>query len=224
MISLIKKELTHFFSSVIGFVFISFFLGICGLFLWIIEGSFNIPNSGFASLQPFFEIAPWVFLLLIPAACMQSFAEERKQGTLELLLTKPINIVKLVIGKFLGIWSIVFIAVIPTFIYVIAIYNLANPVGEIDFGSIIGSYIALLLLGGAYTSIGIFTSSITENQIIALLVSLLGCFIAYFGITSFSETFEWSWFDSIGIEFHYDRISQGVFCLLYTSPSPRDRG
>lgn len=223
MLALLKKELYHFFSSALGFVFLSFFLIVSALFLWIIQGNFNIPNSGFASLQPFFELAPWVLLLLIPAACMQSFAEERKQGTLELLLTKPINAFKLVLGKFLGIWIIVLIALLPTLIYVCAIYNLAYPVGEIDFGSITGSYIALLLLGGAYAAIGIFASSITQNQMIALLVSLLGCFIAYFGITSISETANLNWLDSIGIQFHYDRISQGVidtrdliyFCSFY---------
>ena len=210
MIALLKKELIHFFSSAIGYVFISFFLGISGLFLWVLHGEFNITDSGFASLSPFFNLAPWVFLLSIPATCMPSFADERKQGTLELLLTKPISTFKLVLGKYLGVCTIILIAILPTLIYVIALYNLAMPVGEIDYGSILGSYIALLLLGAAYAAIGVFASSLTQNQTVALLVSLLLCFLAYFGISNIGESFNFQNFEVLGISFHYNRISQGV--------------
>ena len=210
MIALLKKELIHFFSSAIGYVFISFFLGVTGLFLWVLHGEFNITDSGFASLAPFFELAPWVFLLLIPAACMQSFADERKQGTLELLLTKPISTFQLVLGKYLGICSIVFLALVPTLIYVIALYNLAMPVGEIDFGSIIGSYISLLLLGSTYAAIGIFASSLTQNQTVALLISLLLCFLAYFGLANLGESLNIDDLESLGIDFHYNRMGEGV--------------
>ena len=210
MLALLKKELIHFFSSAIGYVFISFFLGISGLFLWVLHGEFNITDSGFASLSPFFDLAPWVFLLLIPAACMQSFADERNQGTLELLLTKPINTFQLVLGKYLGICCIVFLALIPTLIYVVALYNLALPVGEIDYGSILGSYIALFLLGTTYAAIGVFASSLTQNQTVALLISLLLCFLAYFGLANLGEAINTSFFEAIGISFHYNRISEGV--------------
>ena len=210
MLALLKKELTHFFSSAIGYIFISFFLGISGLFLWVLQGDFNIIDSGFASLSPFFDLAPWVFLLLIPAACMQSFADERKQGTLELLLTKPISTFKLVLGKYLGVLSIILLALLPTLIYVVALYNLAMPVGEIDYGSIIGSYIALALLGAAYAAIGIFASSLTQNQTIALLISLLLCFLAYFGLENLGNTFNTDSLEVLGIDFHYNRISEGV--------------
>ncbi|WP_010522405.1 gliding motility-associated ABC transporter substrate-binding protein GldG [Aquimarina agarivorans] len=226
MIALLKKELIHFFSSAIGYVFISCFLIITGVFLWTLHGNFNILDSGFASLSSFFEIAPWVLLLLIPAACMQSFADERKQGTMELLLTKPISTFQLILGKYLGVCCILIFAILPTLVYVIALHNLALPVGEIDYGSITGSYIALFLLGAAYSSVGIFASSLTQNQTIALLVSMLLCFIAYFGIASLAEFSSIKSFDMLGIAFHYDRISQGVldtrdllyfasFCLLF---------
>lgn len=210
MLALLKKELIHFFSSAIGYVFISFFLCISGLFLWVLHGEFNITDSGFASLAPFFELAPWVFLLLIPAACMQSFADERKQGTLELLLTKPISTFQLVLGKYLGICSIVFLALIPTLIYVIALYNLAMPVGEIDYGSILGSYIGLLLLGATYAAIGVFASSLTQNQTVALLISLLLCFLAYFGLANIGEALDINNLEALGIDFHYNRMSEGV--------------
>jgi len=210
MLALLKKELIHFFSSAIGYVFISFFLGISGLFLWVLHGDFNITDSGFASLAPFFDLAPWVFLLLIPAACMQSFADERKQGTLELLLTKPISTFKLVLGKYLGVCSIVFLALLTTLIYVVALYNLASPVGGIDYGSIIGSYIALLLLGAAYAAIGVFASSLTQNQTVALLISLLLCFLAYFGLENLGNALNTDTLETLGIDFHYNRISEGV--------------
>ena len=210
MFALLKKELIHFFSSAIGYVFISFFLGVSGLFLWVLHGEFNITDSGFASLAPFFELAPWVFLLLIPAACMQSFSDERKQGTLELLLTKPISTFKLVLGKYLGVCCIIFLALLPTLIYVVALYNLASPVGEIDYGSITGSYIALSLLGATYAAIGIFASSLTPNQTVALLTSLLLCFLAYFGIANIGEALNINNLETLGIDFHYNRISEGV--------------
>ncbi|WP_010182488.1 gliding motility-associated ABC transporter substrate-binding protein GldG [Aquimarina agarilytica] len=210
MIAILKKELIHFFSSAIGYVFMTCFIGITGIFLWVLHGNFNIMDSGFASLSPFFEIAPWVFLLLIPAACMQSFADERKQGTLELLLTKPISTFQLILGKYLGICLIILFSVLPTLVYVIALHKLALPMGEIDYGSIIGSYVALLLLGAAYAAIGIFASSLTQNQTIALLISILLCFIAYFGIPNLAELTNLKSLDIVGIAFHYDRISQGV--------------
>ncbi len=226
MIALLKKELIHFFSSAIGYVFMTCFLGITGVFLWVLHGNFNIIDSGFASLSSFFEIAPWVFLLLIPAACMQSFADERKQGTLELLLTKPISTFQLVLGKYLGVCLIIIFSILPTFIYVLALYKLALPVGEIDYGSITGSYIALLFLGASYAAIGIFASSLTQNQTIALIISIFLCFVAYFGIQNLAELTSFKSLDILGIAFHYDRISQGVldtrdiiyfigFCALF---------
>ncbi len=226
MIALLKKELIHFFSSAIGYVFMTCFLGITGAFLWVLHGNFNIINNGFASLSPFFEIAPWVFLLLIPAACMQSFADERKQGTLELLLTKPISIFQLILGKYIGVCLIILFSVLPTLIYIIALHQLALPLGEIDYGSIIGSYIALLLLGAAYAAIGIFASSLTQNQTIALLISIFLCFVAYFGISNLTALTNIKSLDTLGIAYHYDRISQGVldtrdivyfisFCALF---------
>jgi len=210
MIALLKKELHYFFSTAIGFVFLACFYIFSGLFLWILEGSFNIFDSGFASLSPFFDLAPWIFTFLIPAISMHSFAEERKQGTLELLLTKPIHTLQLVSGKFLGILCIGSIALLPSIIYTYVLYQLAAPKGNIDFGSIIGSYIALLLLLSSYTAIGVFTSSITKNQTIALILSILGCFFFYLGFENIPILNKYISWDVLGINFHYLRISEGV--------------
>ncbi len=210
MIALLKKELHYFFSTAIGFIFLASFYIFTGLFLWVLEGSFNIPDSGFASLASFFELTPWLFTFLIPAISMHTFAEESKQGTLELLLTKPISIFKLIFGKFLGVITIGIIALLPSLIYVFAISQLAQPQGNIDLGSIMGSYIALLLLLTSFTAIGIFTSSLTKNQTIALILAILGCFIFYIGFENIPILQKYISWDVLGINYHYSRISEGV--------------
>ncbi len=214
MFALIRKEINTFFASAVGYLVIAIFLILNGLFLWVFKGQFNIPDSGFADLSPFFQIAPWILLFLIPAITMRSIAEEKKQGTLELLLTRPIQHWQLVLGKYLGSLSLIIIAVLPSILYVITIYQLGNPIGNIDVGSTIGSYIALLLLAASYTGIGILSSSLTNNQIVAFLIALFLCFIFYFGFDGLSNfniigttnTF----FEQLGMQLHYERMSQGI--------------
>ncbi len=214
MLPLIRKEISTFFSSAAGYLVVGIFLILNGLFLWVFKGQYNILDSGFADLSPFFQIAPWILLFLIPAVTMRSIAEEKRQGTLELLMTKPLPIWKLAVGKYLGCFLLILIAFIPSILYVISIYQLGNPTGNLDMGSTLGSYIALLLLGAAYTAIGVFSSSITKNQIIAFLIALFLCFVCYFG---FSELAQYAFLNSdsfsaeeLGLAFHYDRISKGV--------------
>ncbi|WP_062058843.1 gliding motility-associated ABC transporter substrate-binding protein GldG [Aquimarina longa] len=214
MFALLRKEINTFFSSTVGYLVIAIFLVLNGLFLWIFKGQFNILDSGFADLSPFFMIAPWILLFLIPAVTMRSFAEEKKQGTLEVLLTKPIKTWQMVTGKYLGSLSLIIIALIPSVLYIFTIYQLGNPIGNLDMGNIIGSYIALILLSGSYTAIGVFASAITNNQIIAFLSALLICFIFYFG---FSGLIDYTTSDTstniieyLGIQLHYERIGQGV--------------
>ena len=210
MLALLKKELHYFFSTAIGFVFLACFYIFTGLFLWILEGTFNIPDSGFASLSPFFELAPWIFTFLIPAISMHSFAEERKQGTLELLLTKPLTTFQLICGKFLGVLTIGIIALLPSLIYVFALSQLSTLEGNLDYGSITGSYIALLLLLCSFTAIGIFASSLTKNQTIALILSILNCFVFYLGFENIPILQKYISWDVLGINYHYLRISEGV--------------
>jgi ABC-2 type transport system permease protein len=214
LFAILKKEISSFFSSAIGYLVIGLFLVVTGLFLWVFQGPFNITETGFADLAPFFQIAPWIFIFLIPAITMRSFSEEQKVGTLELLLTKPISKLQLTLGKFLGAFALIILAIIPTLIYVIAIYQLGNPVGNLDVGVTIGSYIGLMLLAATFTAIGIFASSLTDNQIIAFIIAVFLSFFLYFGlegIAAFSTTSSVRDFiNSMGIQSHYTSISRGV--------------
>lgn len=214
MYALLKKEIASFFSSAIGYLVIGLFLIVTSLFLWVFEGDFNIPNSGFADLAPFFQIAPWIFIFLIPAVTMRSFSDEKKAGTLELLLTKPISTLQLTLGKYLGAFILIVLALIPTLIYVVAIYKLGNPVGNLDTGVTIGSYIGLLLLASTYTAIGMYASSLTNNQIVAFISAVFMCFFLYFGLEGISSYNLMGDADglikNLGIQAHYDSISRGV--------------
>ena len=212
MKSIIVRELKSFFGSPIGYLVIAIFLLLNGLFLWIFNGDYNILNSGFADLSPFFTIAPWILIFLIPAVTMRSFSDEKKQGTLELLLTKPLSIWEIVNGKFLGAMLLIVIAIIPTFIYVYVISSLGMPEGNIDMGSTIGSYFGLLFLIAAYCSIGIFTSTLSENQIVAFILSVFLCFVFYFafdGLATYLPTAE-NFISSIGMDNHFKSMSRGV--------------
>jgi len=212
MKSIIVRELKSFFGSPIGYLVIAIFLLLNGLFLWIFNGEYNILNSGFADLSPFFTIAPWILIFLIPAVTMRSFSDEKKQGTLELLLTKPLSIWQIVNGKFLGAMLLIVIAIIPTFIYVYVISSLGMPEGNIDMGSTIGSYFGLLFLIAAYCSIGIFTSTLSENQIVAFILSVFLCFVFYFafdGLATYLPTAE-NFISSIGMNNHFKSMSRGV--------------
>lgn len=212
MKALLLREIKSFFGSPIGYLVIAIFLLLNGLFLWVFEGDFNILRSGFADLSPFFTLAPWILIFLIPAVTMRSFSDEMKQGTLELLLTKPLSLWQIVNGKFLGAMLLIVIAIIPTFIYVKVISLLGMPQGNIDMGSTVGSYFGLLFLIAAYTAIGIFTSALSDNQIVAFLLSVFLCFFFYFGfqgLSQFSPGME-RFISFLGMESHFKSMSRGV--------------
>ncbi|WP_029034536.1 gliding motility-associated ABC transporter permease subunit GldF [Salinimicrobium terrae] len=214
MIAVLKKEINSFFASPIGYLVIGLFLVINGLFLWVFQGEYNILDSGFATLEPFFTLAPWIFLFLIPAITMKSFSDEIKQGTLELLLTKPLTTLQLVLGKYFGALSLVILALVPTILYVAAIYYLDRPEDNLDWGVLIGSYIGLLFLGACYTAIGIFASILSHNQIVSFILAVFLCFIAYFAFEAVanlnifgSGTFG---VEDLGLNAHYESISRGI--------------
>jgi ABC-2 type transport system permease protein len=214
MKAIIIREISSFFGSPIGYLVIAVFLILNGLFLWVFDGDFNILNGGFADLNPFFTISPWILIFLIPAVTMRSFSDETKQGTIELLLTKPISIWQIVFGKFLAAFSLVIIALLPTLIYVKVIYGLGIPVGNLDFGTTIGSYFGLLFLAASYTAIGIFTSSLSDNQIVSFISAVFICFLFYFGFEGLAQ---YSWFgtydqlvSAIGMDSHFKSMSRGV--------------
>lgn len=214
MFAILKKEINSFFSSPIGYLVIGLFLVINGLFLWVFQGSYNILDSGFADLSPFFTLSPWIFLFLIPAVTMKSFSEEFKQGTLELLLTKPITKWQLVLGKYFGSLLLILLALLPTLIYVVTIYNLGKPEGNLDTGAITGSYLGLIFLGGCYAAIGLFTSSLTQNQIVSFILAVFLCFVCFFAFEGLANlnlfTAGAFGLEDLGISSHYDSISRGV--------------
>jgi len=214
MISILKKELNSFLSSLTGYMVVLVFLILNGLFLWVFPGSFNLLDSGYAGLDGLFFLAPWVFLFLIPALTMRFFADELKTGTIELILTKPISELKLVLGKYFAGLILCLIALAPTLIYVLSIYILGQPQGNLDWGATIGSYIGLIFLSGVYVSIGVFASSLTENQIVAFILSLFFCFFCFTGFeqiaTLLSHTGMELSIEKLGISYHYNAISRGV--------------
>ncbi|MNQ23494.1 ABC-2 family transporter protein [compost metagenome] len=212
MKSIVLREIKSFFGSPIGYLVIAIFLILNGLFLWVFEGDYNILNTGFADLTPFFTLAPWILIFLIPAVTMRSFSDEKKQGTLELLLTKPLSIWQIVNGKFLGALLLIVMAILPTFIYVAVISSLGMPEGNIDMGSTIGSYFGLLFLIAAYSAIGIFTSTLSDNQIVAFIVAVFLCFVFFFGFEGLSTVLPTisSVIASLGMQDHFKSMSRGV--------------
>ncbi len=214
MYSIFSKEISTFFSSLTGYIVIGVFLLIMGLFLWVFP-DYSILNYNYATLDQLFFIAPMIFMFLIPAITMRSFAEESQSGTLELLVTKPLKDSDIILGKFLASLALVLFAILPTLLYFYTVHELGSPKGNLDSGAIWGSYLGLLLLGGTFVSFGLFSSSLTNNQIVAFLLSLFLCFFFYWAFFYLSKlpVFQGRIDDiiqMIGIDYHYDSISRGV--------------
>ena len=214
MLAIFKREIRSFFTSVTGYLVIGLFLALNGLFLWVFKGPFNIFDYGFADLSNFFLLAPWVFLFLIPAIAMKSFSEERKSGTLELLFIKPIGLWQTVLGKFLGTFTLGLIVLLPTLLYVFTVSQLGTTVGNLDMGLVIGSYFGTLFLMGCYTAVGLFASTLSENQIVAFIVGVLLCFMLYYGFEGLSTLFVDDqaviFLQNLGMKHHFESIAKGV--------------
>ncbi|MEY8020126.1 gliding motility-associated ABC transporter permease subunit GldF [Muriicola sp. SD30] len=214
MLAIFKREIMSFFTTATGPLALGLFLLLNGLFLWVFKGPYNVFDYGFADLSAFFMLSPYIFLILIPALSMKSFSEEKKLGTLELLLMKPLSPGNLVAGKFLGIFILAVMALIPTLIYVWSISSLGTEAGNYDLGLIMGSYFGMLLLLLAYTSIGLFTSTLSENQIVAFLLAIVLCLFAYLGFESIAGLISDGglslFIENIGMKAHYERIGRGI--------------
>ena len=214
MFTLLKKELSTFFSSLIGYIVIIVFLLINGLFMWVFRGQSNILDAGYSNIETLFIISPWVFLFLVPAITMRLFADEKKTGTIELLFTRPLSDLQIILAKYFAGLLLVLFALLPTLIYFYSAYILGNPVGNIDIGGTWGSYIGLFFLSAVYVAIGVFSSSLTENQIIAFIIGMLSCFFFYIGFEYISELSFLQFMENtvlnLGINEHYKSISRGV--------------
>jgi ABC-2 type transport system permease protein len=208
------KEIRSFFSSLIGYMAMGVFLLLLGLMSWVFP-DYSILEYGYAGLGSFFDLAPFVFLFLIPAVTMRAFAEEWQTGTYELLVTRPVTLADIIAGKFLAAWTLVILALLPTLIYWYTVYQLGSPVGNIDNGGTLGSYFGLILLAGVFVAIGLFSSALTNNQIVAFLLGALLSFLVFWGFLYFSRLPFFvgkvdDLIQQLGIDFHYSSISRGV--------------
>jgi ABC-2 type transport system permease protein len=214
MFALYRKEISSFLNSLIGYIVIVVFLAIISLFMWVFPGEMNILDAGYANIDTLFIIAPWVFMFLVPAITMRSFADERKSGTIELLLTRPLSDFQIVMAKYLAGVTLVLLSLIPTLVYYISVHLLGNPPGNIDTGGMWGSYIGLFFLASGFVAVGVFSSSITENQIISFIVAVFLCFFFYLGFDSISNLALFGKVDAfiiqLGIQEHYISMSRGV--------------
>ena len=210
MLSIFKKEVSGFLNSLIAYIVIGVFLTCIGLLMWVFPQT-SVLNYGFADMETLFGFGPYVLMFLVPAITMRTFAEEKKSGTIELLLTRPLTDLQIVMGKYLSGFFLVLIALIPTLIYYYSIYRLGNPVGNLDSAGIVGSYIGLLLLGGVFTAVGILASALTENQIVAFILAVFLCFLLYNGFDSLASIDGGEgWMERLGIVYHYNAMSKGL--------------
>ena len=214
MYSLFIKEINGFLNSLIGYIVIIVFLVVIGLFLWVVPLQFNILDFSYASIDGLFILAPFVFLFLIPAITMRSFADERKSGTLELLMTQPLSDLQVILAKYFAGVVLVIFSLVPTLIYAISVYHLGLPAGNLDMGGMWGSYIGLLFLGSTFVAIGIFASSLSDNQIVSFIIAVFFSAFFYIGFELF-YTFILSGkiglaIQALGINAHYSSISRGV--------------
>ena len=212
MYSILRKEFNAFLSSPVAYVVIGVFLVATGLFVWVFPDS-SVLDYGFADLQTLFNTAPWIFLFLIPAITMRTFAEEKKAGTIELLLTRPLTDGQIIGGKYLACLLLALLALLPTLLYYYSVYKLGNPEGNIDSAATVGSYLGLTMLAAVFAAIGIFASAITRDQIIAFLVAVVGCFLVYTGFDSLASVFEGDaayYISQLGIAAHYRDLSKGL--------------
>ncbi|MDP2422790.1 MAG: gliding motility-associated ABC transporter permease subunit GldF [Bacteroidales bacterium] len=214
MLTLLVKEINGFLSSLIGYIVIAVFLLITGLFLWVFPLQFNILDYGYASLENLFMLTPVVFLFLIPAITMRMFAEEKKAGTIEMLMTKPISDLQIILSKYLAGILLVIISLLPTLIYFFSVYQLGSPKGNIDMGGTWGSYLGLVFLGSGFVAIGLFCSSITGNQIVSFILSVFLSGFFYMGFEFIYSADLFGKFDlfiqSLGMNAHYTSMGRGV--------------
>ncbi|MBN1990219.1 MAG: gliding motility-associated ABC transporter permease subunit GldF [Bacteroidales bacterium] len=214
MYAILSKEINSFFSTLTGYIAAIVFLLVNGLLMWVFPGELNVLDSGYSTIDTLFIIAPWVFLFLVPAVTMKTFAEEKRTGTIELLLTRPISDTQLVLGKYFASVVLVLIILIPSLIFFYSVSQLGSPKGNIDFGATWGSFIGLFLLASVYAAVGIFVSSLTDNQIVSFILSMAIAFFLYSGFQAIANIAPLSGkaisIVNMGIEAHYKSISRGV--------------
>lgn len=213
MYAVFKRELFSFLNSLMAYITIGVFLLACALLLWFFPET-SILDYGYAELNGFFSLVPFLFIFLVPAITMRSFAEERKEGTYVIIATKPLSANQIILAKYLACMVLLLFALLPTLIYYFSISELGMPKGNVDTGAVLGSYLGLFLLGNAFTGIGIFSSSLTKNQVVAFAIAVFLSFFTFSGFDSLSKLFEFQYLETVllnlGINEHYRSISRGV--------------
>ncbi len=211
---IIKKEISSFFSSLTGYIVIAVFLIANSLFLWVFPGEYNVLDSGYANLDTFFFMAPWIFLFLVPAVTMRLFSDEKRTGTIEILYTGPMSNLQIIFAKYVAGISLVIFSLLPALLFFISVGILGKPMWNIDTGAFWGSFLGLFFLASVYVAVGIFASALTENQIIAFLSAMLISFFFYIGFEAVSNLDLWGnsrlFIDNLGISSHYKSMSRGV--------------
>jgi ABC-2 type transport system permease protein len=214
MIAVMRKELVLFFGSLTGPATIAVFLLVTGLFMWVLP-DFSILDGIYASMDQLFSLAPVIFVFLVPAITMRTFADELQSGNFEMLRTKPVTTWHIVAGKYLAVLILIALALLPTVLYAVTVYTLGSPQGNIDTGQVFGSYMGLFALAASFAALGIFASALTKNQIVAFL---LGCFLCFFFYWTFYYISKLPVFfgttddliQRLGIDYHYVSMSRGV--------------
>jgi len=214
MLAIFRKEINGFFSSLTGYIVIIVFLLFNSLFMWVLPGEWNILDSGYAGLETLFFLSPWVFMFLVPAVTMRMIAEEKRLGTIELIFTRPITERGIIWGKYFASVVLVLLALLPGLIYYLSVYSLGEIPGNLDKGGTWGAFIGLFFLAGVYASVGLFASSLTDNQVIAFIIAVLISFTLFMGFDSFAYLPGLRKLDEIvinlGINEHYRSMSRGV--------------
>ncbi len=213
MFAIFRKELTLYFSTLTGYISGGLFFLLSALALWLLPGWGNIFETNTASLAPLFSLAPWLFLVLVPAVTMRMFAEERREGTLELLLSRPVSLWSVVLGKYLASVTLVLLILLPTLLFPLFLHRYVASASSIDFGAMWGSYFGLLLLGGVYAAVGLLASTFTSNAVVSFLLAVVGCVLLYVGLGELGRLFAGATqyaLTSLGIEEHYRSIRRGV--------------
>ena len=192
-----RKELAYYFSTPIAYIVIGLYQLAISLFLWVIPGQWNIIDSGYAQVDGLFQLSPWLFMLLCPALTMRLLSEERQSGIWDLIRTKPVSLSRIMWGKYFAAWTLVLIGLLPCFVHYFVVAYMAEPMGNLDSGAFLGSFIGLILLSGTFMAIGLFCATFSKSQIVCFILGALACFILYWTI----------------LQDHYSSLSRGVMDL-----------
>jgi len=212
MKSLFLKEINAFFGSLLGYLVLALFLIALGLIVWVFPET-SVLEYGYADLEALFAYTPYVFTFLVPVLSMRAIAEERKTGTWELLRTSPLSLVQIVLAKYLALVTLVWLAVLPTILYLFSIIQLGDPIGNIDQASFMGSWLGLLGIGAVFAAVGLVASALTSQQVVAFVLGVFMCFVLYFGFSAIADLQLglWSyWAEELSLSYHYINLSRGV--------------